>query len=303
VRRQIEALEALLRRPSEPNTGTPQEPEGSGHTPAPANLVAGAHVPLSAEKAKAYSKLLKLEDAIRQADPDFYTLAKPLSVADMAHLADRLQRTLITIWVGTSQRFAFFVEPSGAFGHLSLPDVTQATLRSWLFGTAGHASLGGWIGTYLQFREGLIGRGEWIEQMSSTLADVHERMLKPIRGWLNRRQANRQPPAVHEDICERPAHLHRIAFVGAGALSLLPLHAAAEHLPNGEVHYSVEELDLVYAPSASVLERRRFCRNDRLHTIPKIQTREIASKHPSPARRAVRHRRSSLESFPAHRDI
>jgi hypothetical protein len=147
VRRQIEALEALLRRPSEPNTGTPQEPEGSRHTPAQANLVADAHVPLSAEKAKAYSKLLKLEDAIRQADPDFYTLAKPLSVADMAHLADRLQRTLITIWVGTSQRFAFFVEPWGAFGHLSLPDVTQATLRSWLFGTAGHASLGGWIGT------------------------------------------------------------------------------------------------------------------------------------------------------------
>ena len=119
LRRAAEAIEALLAQQYDSGTGLPAGPQSQRNSPA--GILPDAHVSLLTERAAVYMRLWNLEDEIRQADPEFYMLAKPLRVADMAKLAGRLQRTLVMLWVGATKGAAFFVEPSGAFSHLPSP--------------------------------------------------------------------------------------------------------------------------------------------------------------------------------------
>jgi CHAT domain-containing protein len=253
LRRAAEALEALLAQQYDSGTGLPAGPQSQRNSPA--GILPDAHVSLLTERAAVYMRLWNLEDEIRQADPEFYMLAKPLRVADMAKLAGRLQRTLVMLWVGATKGAAFFVEPSGAFSHLPLPDVTDAMLRSWIFGISSDPSRGGWIGTYLRFREDPSKRREWTEQMSRTLANIHERLMKPIRDRLNTLQTARGTGAPHADDWGATPPPHRIALIAGGALGLLPFHAAADYRPDGKVNYLIDDFDIAYAPSAWILQR------------------------------------------------
>jgi CHAT domain-containing protein len=163
---------------------------------------------------------------------------------------------LVVLWVGLLRAAAFFVSPTGEFDHISLNDVSDDSVQQWMFGSAKHqARDAGWIGTYLEYREGKVPKSEWMEQIEQTLSVLYDRIMKPIHQWLDA-HADAQRISVDPDF--RQSHdrtTHRIALIAGGALGLLPLHAARWEDKDGRIHHLVEHLDIAFAPSAWVLKR------------------------------------------------
>jgi len=223
LRKHAEELEMLLSRAEKESLegkGKPQD-----------HLTA-----LMKARAETLRGLRYLEEELRHGDPDFFALARPLPLSEMSDLAKDLQRTLVLLWVGPLQAAAFFVTPSGEFDHLVVPGLTDKVLKEWVLGGADRQPGHEWIQTYLLYRNGDIGERVWMRQMDQTLAETYERLMGPIHLWLKSRGEK------------------RVALVVAGYLGLLPLHAAS-WLENQQVRYLLEDLEVVYAPSAWVLKR------------------------------------------------
>lgn len=233
-KQQAEAYRELRQRAQELEALLSQE-EAKTHTEGNAKHQ-GMLLPLMQEKSEVLRSLSTLEEELRRKDPDFFALAKPLSLDEMTELAKEMKRTLILLWVGPLQAMAFFVRPSGEFDRLALPGVTDAVVKEWMLGRAGGRSQNGWIGTYRRYRRRKVTRQAWMDQMDQTLSHVYEALMQPIHLWLKERGEQ------------------RVVFVVAGYLGLLPLHAASWR-ENGQVHHLIEELEVVYSPSAWVLKR------------------------------------------------
>jgi len=177
-----------------------------------------------------------LEREIRVRDPDFFATARPLNRKEMIDLARGLDRTLVLLWVGSDQARAFLVPPSGQVDSLPLEGVNDAVVREWMLGPADDPTPSGWMGTYLRFRAGELNLAAWKDQIQQTVRTIDGPLMAPVRRWL------------------RDHGQERVALVVAGPLGLLPLHAACWE-EGGRPRYLLDELDIVYAPSAWVLRR------------------------------------------------
>ncbi len=100
-----------------------------------------------------------------------------------------------------------------------------------------------------------------MSQMEQTLGRMYEAVVRPVHSYL-RRQGER-----------------RAAFVVAGALGLLPLHAAS-WWEDGQLHHLIEEIEIVYAPSAWVL--RRCAERERRDWTPVLGIGNPESTQPLP---------------------
>ncbi len=188
------------------------------------------------EKDEALERLSAIEDHIRELDPDFFTLARPLDRTQMAALVTRLGRPLVVLWVGENYGTAFVLTAGGGLETIPLPGVSDEVVGRWMFGTPDCQGSPGWLGTYLRFREGLVGKRSWIAQIERTLAEVHGLLMEQVRGWLAAR-----------------GYRHA-AIVATGALGLLPLHATSWRDVRGE-HHLLDDVELVFSPSVWVLAR------------------------------------------------
>jgi CHAT domain-containing protein len=218
LRRRAEELEALAGR----GPGVPLDLGGSR----------GGVGPLAEARREVARDLRAVEDRLREADPDFLPLARPLDRPGLLALARRLDRTIVLLWVGRARGAAFLVPPGGDTVTLDLPELRDGVVRAWTLGREGQ---GGWLATYLGHRAGHVDLATWMATVEGTLGAVAV-ALAPVRRWLRDRGAA------------------RIAIVSAGALGLLPLHAALSAEP-GAPHDRLDPLDAVHAPSAWLLDR------------------------------------------------
>ncbi|WP_020160038.1 CHAT domain-containing protein [Methylobacter marinus] len=180
-------------------------------------------------------QLRKLEVHIRRDDPDFLATAEPLNAESLQRLADRLDRPLLILWSGKQYGAAFLVRAhNSCIEHIPLPDLRDDIVQGWVFGSE-KKEYSGWLGALRQFQAGMTTKEEWISKMDLVLKQVYEAVMGPVR--------ERLLPS------ERA-----LACIVAGPLGLIPLHAASWS-EGGKLRYVLEELELMYAPSAWVLDR------------------------------------------------
>jgi CHAT domain-containing protein len=190
----------------------------------------------SEEKVEVGRRLRSLEEELRRLDADFLPVAQPLTADELRALARDLARTVVIIWSGPEMATAFFVDPKGQIDLLPLEGLNDAAIDEWVIGSQGAEAPGGWLGTYARYRAGVASRADWMAQIDRTLADLYRGLMGPI----------------HRRLRERGEE--RIALVVAGSLGLLPLHAASWEV-DGLSRYLVDELEILFVPSAWVLRR------------------------------------------------
>jgi hypothetical protein len=195
------------------------------------------------EKTTLLDNLRRLEDEMRELDPDYFALAKPSTLPEMRAVAAALERTLVIIWTGSRQAAIFFIMPDGGFEHMPLPELGDAVVVEWMFGPLDDPKRSGWLGAYIEYlreksshEEQDASRQAWMDQIERTLATLYERLMQRIHVRLKER---RQTSAT---------------FIVGGLLGLLPLHGASWNSA-GETHYLIEDIDVAYAPSVWVLQR------------------------------------------------
>jgi CHAT domain-containing protein/tetratricopeptide (TPR) repeat protein len=203
---------------------------------------------VAASKARVLRQLEKVEAEIHAADPEFLPLAPTLSGEEIQSVAAQLNRPLVYPWVGTYSSFAFIVPPTGSVEALPLPGVTTSIARQWLLGSPEDPYGGGWLGTYVTLREEQTVRpvssdsselslawSRWLNQLTSTLKLVYEHIMLSVHDWLRTRSYT------------------RMVLISSGQVAMLPLHAAMWEGADAQCRYFLDQIDVIYAPSARVL--------------------------------------------------
>lgn len=223
LRRRTEELEALLEQSDR------RVPDGHGR------IDEEHRAAVARERIENAEGLRLLERQLRRVDPDFLPVAKPLSTREMVDVARALGRTVAILWVGSSEGTAFFVGPGGEVDHLPLPGLSDALVGEWMYGI-GDPPESGWLGTYQRYRDRKVEWSVWLDQIDRTAEQLYAPLIGPVHRWLRERGEG------------------RVALIVGGHLGLLPLHAASWE-EQGRRRHLVEELEIVYAPSAWVLAR------------------------------------------------
>ncbi|MEO8391858.1 MAG: CHAT domain-containing protein [Chloroflexota bacterium] len=190
-------------------------------------------------------------DEIRNYDPDFVYVAKAeaIDVASMqAALADQPDQLVVEFSLGEKESYAFLLS-SSRFEVLTLPDVTDASITQLMLGerdkeikkanTAEEfANRRGWIEFEIGFSKDLPGelRAALFWMMNQFCQKLYKNLLNPV--------------------IQRAAELgtQKITFIPHRALALVPLHAAA-YERDGELRYLIDDFEISYAPSSTVLYR------------------------------------------------
>lgn len=195
------------------------------------------------EKSALLNDLRQMEEEMRQSDPDYFALAKPISVADMKQVAAAMRRTLVIVWMESNHTAVFFVRPDESLTCLEVAELGTKRVVEWFIGPEDNRGSTGWMVKYLQSLKNYETAAEresshqaWIDQIDETTSALYKELLGTIHEWL------------------REWNETRVALVVGGLLSMLPLHAACWREDDKD-HYLIETLDIVYAPSVWVLQR------------------------------------------------
>jgi CHAT domain-containing protein len=160
------------------------------------------------------------------------------SARQLTDLARRLDRAIVILWSGPEDGNCFVFTPAGKTDCIRMPNLGDDDLTDFLFGSSAKSgSSVTWMTKYAAFRQKRLSLRDWKATIDIGLAELYRR-LRPAHEWL------------------RQVGCHRVVFVTAGPLALLPMHAASWR-DSGGVRYLSDELDITYAPSLSVLARSR----------------------------------------------
>jgi CHAT domain-containing protein/TPR repeat protein len=184
------------------------------------------------DQARTEERLRRFQRAIRAADPEHLAAAAPLDLAGIQSLAGTLERCLVLLSIGR-RSVAFIVRPDGRWEMVPLPSAPAERVQAWALGTADEP---GWVSSYLRSRGNPADRKLWVDEMAATLGEIYSWLMAPIHRALQRMNES------------------RIALIVGGAAGLLPLHAASRS-SGGEPRYLLDDLDVIFAPSAWVLDR------------------------------------------------
>lgn len=179
------------------------------------------------------AELNRLIEVIRVEHPDFFPVGLDLAtILALAPEGGALVAPLIT-----SQGSAVFVVPYG-LKTVSKADVIPLdafysnTLRTLLWGSAEDV---GWIGAYAEMDE--RGLNAWMESINKLTGRLWETLFQPVHERLMNLGLAPGAPIV---------------LIPQGGLGLLPLHATW-HEVDGQIHFLLDDVTVIYAPSILAL--------------------------------------------------
>lgn len=166
-------------------------------------------------------------------------MGKPVTAPDMSRIAERLGSTIVSFWVTDDSTLAFIVRPNSAPSRVHIPitrdrlsaivAATTAPLRDTSRDTGTRGVDDGTDLAQLPMRGlGLLALGR---DNKASWRELHKLLIEPIRAQL-------------------PARGGRVTVVPHGPLFQLSFAA----LQNGAGRYLIEDYELDYAPSISLLE-------------------------------------------------
>jgi CHAT domain-containing protein len=193
------------------------------------------------ESLRVRGALKGVERRIAALDPDFAPAIEPLDFQGICSLVPTDIPTAIVEFQVTEDEGtrAFVVQGEGALHIVHIPDFGLGELRRLLVEFDGEGEpVGGWLGKY--YADLLNGtraaRKEWHEEIERVMGELYERLLAPLDSHLKR------------------LGIRRIIFIPHRYLHILPLHAAWRE-EDGDRRYLLDDYEITYAPSATVLAR------------------------------------------------
>lgn len=158
-----------------------------------------------------------------------------LAIDEILTLPDRVARPVVVLSVGHKHSTAFLITSGRGLETIAMTDLNVGVVARWLVGSPEEGLFGGWMGTYIRYREGQVSTNSWRTVMDKVLREIYTKLMKPIHRRL------------------RDIGVRKVVLVASGHLSILPLHAASWD-EEGRTRYVADEIEILYAPATSVLK-------------------------------------------------
>jgi CHAT domain-containing protein len=193
------------------------------------------------ESSRVREALKGVERRIAALDPDFAPAIEPLDFQSICSLVPTDIPTAIVEFQVTEDEGtrAFVVLGEGGLHIVHIPDFGLGELRRLLVEFDGEGEpVGGWLVKYDAHRSRgtRATKKEWHREIERVTGALYEELLAPLDSHLKR------------------LGIRRIIFIPHRYLHILPLHAAWRE-ENGERRYLLDDYEITYAPSATVLAR------------------------------------------------
>lgn len=197
-------------------------------------------------------ELKDLEDQIKGYDPDFLAYATSASHQEITQVAKKLDAVLVLGRVTDDGTFFFLAFPGGQVDVIEMTQFTRSTLDHFLFDEKVGPDSGGWVTcqqSFEQSRRRAAGDG-WLagqaldglqRRMESQLGELYDRLVCKVHDRLLQATSGGKVG-------------RRIVLVPNRGLAILPLHACWWREADRR-RYFIDDFDVSYAPSFSVLKR------------------------------------------------
>ncbi|MBC8229226.1 CHAT domain-containing protein [bacterium] len=202
---------------------------------------------------------------IREFDPDYLPVAKPLSFTDMQRLASEFSTCIVQLRVTETGTYAFLITGSPTPGPsqegspeeetlsdsnvISIPAFTSERLSELLIKWEGEdearVPVDGWLLRYYNYRNNFYSlktRQAWYDCLDETVRTLSQELFAPVYQRL------------------KELDVQRLVLVPTRGLSLLPLHAM--YYDVGRIgnslyrrRYLIDDFEITYAPSCAILQR------------------------------------------------
>jgi len=178
---------------------------------------------------------------------------KTMNSAEIVELARTIGKTTIMLRVTPHATYAFTATPEGATGVLEVPDFTAERLETLVLAVHEGRPAGGWFGSYAAYKTSQTEAGELT--VRGRYDEAAEKLHSSQQSWFSTMDGVLQTLSdeLMARVFESVEPGSPVVLVPNRALNILPLHACLRTV-NGRKRYLLQDYEITYAPSCSMLD-------------------------------------------------